>query len=90
MIVTKTSCRRCGEVRLNRTAFTLFTDASTQVVSYRFECPYCGVRIDVLIDPSDDQQSYIEDCQVCCRPIEFAIATDPDGDIAVGVASDSE
>jgi hypothetical protein len=54
------------------------------------ECPYCGERIDVLIDPADYQQTYIEDCQVCCRPIEFDIAMDPDGDLQVRVSSDSE
>jgi hypothetical protein len=54
------------------------------------ECPYCGERIDVLIDPSDLRQDYIEDCQVCCRPIEFAIAIDPDGAINVRVSSDTE
>lgn len=54
------------------------------------DCPYCGETIVVLIDPSDYQQSYIEDCQVCCRPIEFHIAIDPDGDINVAVASDNE
>lgn len=54
------------------------------------ECPYCGESIDVLIDPADFQQHYIEDCQVCCRPIEFNIAVDPNGDLAIGVSSDSE
>ena len=54
------------------------------------ECPYCGEHIDVLIDPSDHQQDYLEDCQVCCRPIEFHIVFGPDGDISVGVASDNE
>ena len=54
------------------------------------ECPHCGETIDVLIDPSGHQQNYIEDCQVCCRPIEFTIAIEPDGEIAIGVASDSE
>jgi hypothetical protein len=54
------------------------------------ECPYCGERIDVLIEPADYQQDYIEDCQVCCRPIEFAVAVGPDGDIDVGVAGDNE
>lgn len=34
-------------------------------------CPYCGERITVLIDPTDSDQQYIEDCQVCCRPIDF-------------------
>jgi hypothetical protein len=32
-------------------------------------CPYCGERIEVLIDMSVDHQEYIEDCFVCCRPI---------------------
>ena len=61
-----------------------------ELVEKSVGCPYCGENIDVLLDPNESNQSYIEDCQVCCRPIEFAIATDPDGDIAVGVASDSE
>jgi hypothetical protein len=34
-------------------------------------CPYCGERNWVLIDRSIEQQQYIEDCQVCCRPIVF-------------------
>ena len=32
-------------------------------------CPYCGEYIDFLVDCSVQQQDYIEDCQVCCRPI---------------------
>ena len=32
-------------------------------------CPYCGEPIQLLIDWSIEQQEYIEDCQVCCRPI---------------------
>jgi len=38
------------------------------------QCPYCGEIIDVLIDTSVEQQDYIEDCCVCCRPIEFSVA----------------
>ncbi len=36
-------------------------------------CPYCGEPNGVLIDPSEAGQSYIEDCQVCCRPIVFLV-----------------
>lgn len=32
-------------------------------------CPYCGERIGILLDASAGEQDYIEDCQVCCRPI---------------------
>ena len=38
------------------------------------QCPYCGEIIDVLIDTSVEKQDYIEDCCVCCRPIEFSVA----------------
>ena len=35
-----------------------------------FDCPYCGAEISMLIDPSIRMQQYIEDCEVCCNPIE--------------------
>lgn len=38
-----------------------------------FQCPYCWEEISVLLDPSVGQQTYIEDCEVCCRPIEFHV-----------------
>ena len=33
------------------------------------DCPYCGERISMLLDLSAGGQRYIEDCEVCCRPI---------------------
>ena len=36
-------------------------------------CPYCLETIEVLVDLSAGDQDYIEDCQVCCRPIEFSL-----------------
>ncbi|RXJ74932.1 hypothetical protein CS022_01750 [Veronia nyctiphanis] len=53
-------------------------------------CPYCGELIDVLIDSTDVDQQYIEDCQVCCRPIVFKIYEDMDGGIIVNVFSENE
>ncbi|MCH9693116.1 MAG: CPXCG motif-containing cysteine-rich protein [Gammaproteobacteria bacterium] len=53
-------------------------------------CPYCGEGIEVLIDASVPEQSYIEDCQVCCRPINFSVQTGFDGELTVMVSSDSE
>ncbi|MDX1587654.1 MAG: CPXCG motif-containing cysteine-rich protein [Oleiphilaceae bacterium] len=35
------------------------------------QCPYCWESIEVLVDPSVEQQAYIEDCSVCCRPIHW-------------------
>ena len=41
-------------------------------------CPYCGAGFTTLIDCSAGDQQYVEDCQVCCAPIEFSIRTTPD------------
>ena len=53
-------------------------------------CPYCGETIDVLLDPTDLDQRYIEDCQVCCRPINFLVSESANGELAVNVYSDDE
>ena len=45
------------------------------------DCPYCGELIGISIDPSTGNDAYVEDCQVCCRPIVFHLATGPDGNI---------
>lgn len=50
-------------------------------------CPYCGEPIELLVDASAAGQQYIEDCAVCCRPIEVRIGDtqDADGDAAPSV-----
>jgi hypothetical protein len=53
-------------------------------------CPYCGESIDVLIDFEDMEQEYIEDCQVCCRPITFVISSSINGDLSLSVHSEDE
>lgn len=35
-----------------------------------FQCPYCWEDISMLLDTSIRQQTYVEDCEVCCNPIE--------------------
>jgi transcription elongation factor Elf1 len=42
-------------------------------------CPYCGESITVLVDWSAGAQHYVEDCEVCCRPIEFSVEPSGDG-----------
>jgi len=39
-----------------------------------FNCPHCGEQISMILDPSVPHQSYVEDCEVCCRPIEITYA----------------
>jgi hypothetical protein len=40
------------------------------------QCPYCGERLETRVDLTSDEPSYIEDCQVCCRPIQFVLERD--------------
>jgi hypothetical protein len=54
-------------------------------------CPYCGELIEVLVDTSVEEQDYIEDCSVCCRPIEFMVSQDPaSGEFVLQALSENE
>jgi len=61
-----------------------------ELLEQRIDCPYCGESIDILIDQSEERQEYIEDCQVCCRPIRFSVSVEPDGSIDLSVRSEHE
>lgn len=39
----------------------------------RVECPYCGESFETQVDVSSGSTCYVEDCQICCQPIEFAV-----------------
>jgi hypothetical protein len=43
------------------------------------DCPYCGERFETLVDLSAGSSAYIEDCQVCCQPIELTVEVDERG-----------
>jgi len=59
--------------------------AETQV-----NCPYCAESIWVLIDDSIEEQEYIEDCQVCCRPIVFKIHCHPGAPFRIEVRHEDD
>ncbi len=40
-----------------------------------FTCPYCWQSISMILDLSVEEQSYIEDCEICCRPIQISYTT---------------
>ena len=49
-------------------------------VEHSFICPHCGEEISMVLDLSVQRQSYIEDCEVCCKPIEISY-TAADGEL---------
>ncbi len=44
-------------------------------------CPYCGESYETVVDPSAGAQRYVEDCAVCCRPIEIVLRVGDDGEL---------
>lgn len=41
------------------------------MIEHFFQCPYCWETISMLLDSSVSDQVYIEDCEVCCNPIQL-------------------
>jgi transposase-like protein len=49
-------------------------------------CPYCGEQNVVALDPgSGENQDYVEDCQVCCRPWRVRVRYSRQGEASVVV-----
>jgi hypothetical protein len=44
-------------------------------------CPYCGESFDTVVDLSAGSSTYVEDCQVCCQPIEMRLSVDDAGNL---------
>ena len=43
------------------------------MLEHFFSCPHCWEEISMLLDPSVST-TYIEDCEVCCNPIEVTVS----------------
>ncbi len=54
-------------------------------------CPYCGESFETSVDTSAGSQAYVEDCAICCRPIDVRIRVGDDGELLdVHTATDRE
>jgi len=52
---------------------------SSGVQLHLVECPYCGECFETPVDTSSGSARYVEDCQICCQPIEFSLEVDHAG-----------
>ena len=43
------------------------------MLEHFFLCPYCWEEISMLMDTSVTKQTFVEDCEVCCNPIEVTL-----------------
>ncbi len=46
------------------------------MLEHFFQCPYCWEEISFLLDSSIASSEYIEDCEICCNPIETNVNFD--------------
>jgi hypothetical protein len=47
----------------------------------RIRCPFCGEPFEAIVDASAGDAEYVEDCPVCCRPIEMRLHVDGAGGV---------
>jgi hypothetical protein len=47
-------------------------------MEYFFACPYCWQRISMVLDISVSGQTFVEDCEVCCHPIQVRYVVEDD------------
>jgi hypothetical protein len=52
-------------------------------------CPYCGEQITLIADCSIPRQVYVEDCEVCCRPISVEATTDEEGAVILSLLDEN-
>ena len=55
------------------------------------QCPYCGEDTYVVIDTDPGtNENFVSDCEVCCKPIQFAVSVDDEGEPTVRARRDDE
>ncbi len=54
------------------------------------QCPYCWEEIEIVVDPSESIQDYVEDCFVCCRPIHLHVEVGEWGEVSAIAQTDDE
>ena len=54
------------------------------------QCPYCGEAVDIVIDTTVPEQSYVEDCPVCCQPMLLRVMVDEEGGVDIVVHRENE
>jgi Cysteine-rich CPXCG len=60
------------------------------IASQIITCPYCWQTFDVDIDLSVEEQRYVEDCFVCCRPIVIRYRSNLESVVELSVEREDE
>ena len=62
----------------------------TLLESHYIQCPYCWEQVELSIENAIEEQQYIEDCQVCCNPIDIIVKIAPDGSAQVEAKQEND
>lgn len=46
------------------------------LVAVKVQCPHCWQYFEALVDGSQGDQEYVEDCHVCCQPLLLTVTLD--------------
>ena len=57
-----------------------------RIIERRIRCPFCAESMSILLDLSAGDQSYVEDCQVCCQPMQISFASSDEYLVSLQVA----
>lgn len=55
------------------------------LVETEISCPHCGETFPLVVDTSIAQQTIVEDCSVCCRPMTLQIESEPGEVLSVDI-----
>lgn len=59
-----------------------------QWLTYSTDCPACGAPISLLVDEANIGSDYVEDCEVCCRPLIVTPYLEATGELGVSVVAE--
>jgi hypothetical protein len=53
------------------------------------DCPHCGEPVALDVDTTaGHEQSYVEDCAVCCRPMEVFVRCRPGEIVSISLSAE--
>jgi len=53
-------------------------------------CPYCGEPGSVSVAAGEEDESFVQDCAVCCRPWQVRIRRRRDGSAEVSIGAEGD
>jgi hypothetical protein len=53
-------------------------------------CPYCGEPSTISVTPGEEDEEFVQDCPVCCRPWKVRVRIRRDGSADVTVAPEGD